>query len=55
MSNSKKDIMAKVKESDVRFIRLQFTDIQGVMKNLAIPISQLEKALDGEIMFEGHQ
>jgi len=51
--NTKADIIAKVKDNDVKFIRLQFTDIQGVMKNLAIPISQLEKALDGEIMFDG--
>lgn len=54
MSNNKKsDIIEKVKSNDVRFIRLQFTDIQGVMKNLAVPISQLDKALDGEIMFDG--
>lgn len=54
MSDKKKmEIINKVKENDVRFLRLQFTDIQGVMKNLAVPISQLEKALDGEIMFDG--
>jgi len=51
--NTKAEILAKVRDNDVKFIRLQFTDIQGVMKNLAIPISQLEKALDGEIMFDG--
>jgi glutamine synthetase len=50
---SKQEIMNKLKENDVRFIRLQFTDIQGVMKNLAVPMSQAEKALDGEIMFDG--
>ena len=49
----KREIMEKVKEKDVRFIRLQFTDILGVMKNMAIPVSQLERALDGEIMFDG--
>jgi glutamine synthetase len=54
MSNkTKAEIIKQVKDSDVRFMRLQFTDIQGVMKNLAMPISQLEKALDGEIMFDG--
>jgi len=54
MSNkTKTEIIKLVKENDVRFMRLQFTDIQGVMKNLAIPVSQLEKALDGEIMFDG--
>lgn len=50
---TKTEIIELVKENDVRFIRLQFTDIQGVMKNLAVPISQLEKALDGEVMFDG--
>lgn len=49
----KKMIEEKVKELDIKFIRLQFTDITGVMKNLAIPVSQLSKALDGEIMFDG--
>ena len=51
--NTKQDIINMVKENDVRFIRLQFTDIQGVMKNIAVPISQLPKVLDGEIMFDG--
>lgn len=51
--NKKNDILEKVKANDVKFIRLQFTDIQGVMKNLAVPISQLTKALDGEVMFDG--
>jgi len=50
---NKAEILKQVKDCDVKFIRLQFTDIQGVMKNLAIPVSQLEKALDGEIMFDG--
>ncbi len=50
---TKAEIIELVRDNDVRFIRLQFTDIQGVMKNLAVPISQLEKALDGEIMFDG--
>jgi len=51
--NRKAEIMEKVKENGVRFIRLQFTDILGILKNVAIPASQLEKALDGELMFDG--
>ncbi|HWQ73902.1 MAG TPA: type I glutamate--ammonia ligase [Syntrophomonas sp.] len=47
------ELLKKIKENDVRFLRLQFTDIAGVMKNLAVPISQIEKVLDGEIMFDG--
>ena len=38
---------------NVRFLRLQFTDILGVIKNVEIPRSQFEKALDGEIQFDG--
>src|SRR5258708_8879746 len=37
----------------VRFMRLQFTDILGVIKNVEIPRSQFEKALDGQILFDG--
>ncbi len=38
---------------DVRFLRLQFTDILGINKNVEVPASQFEKALDGEMMFDG--
>ncbi len=47
------DIMQMVEEEDVEFIRLQFTDIFGNMKNVAITSSQLEKALDNRCMFDG--
>ena len=50
---SKEDIQRLVKEEDVNFIRLQFTDILGVIKNVEIPTSQLEKALDNKMMFDG--
>lgn len=50
---TREDIIRLVEEQDVRFIRLQFTDIFGIMKNVAISASQLEKALDGECMFDG--
>ncbi len=50
---TKQDVLAKAKSLDVRFVRLQFTDIFGVLKNVAITVDQLEKALDGEIMFDG--
>ncbi|WP_018084707.1 type I glutamate--ammonia ligase [Desulfurispora thermophila] len=49
----KNEIMSKAREMQVKFIRLQFTDIFGVLKNVAITIEQLEKALDGELMFDG--
>ena len=50
---SRDDILASVRDHGIRFIRLQFTDIFGVLKNVNIPASQLEKAMDGEIMFDG--
>ena len=50
---SKEDIFRIVEEEDVEFIRLQFTDIFGVLKNVAITSSQLEKALDNKCMFDG--
>ncbi|KJS15358.1 MAG: glutamine synthetase [Peptococcaceae bacterium BRH_c4b] len=49
----KNEILAKAREMQVKFIRLQFTDILGVLKNVAITVEQLEKALDGELMFDG--
>ena len=54
MSNySKADIIRMVEEEDVEFIRLQFTDMFGTLKNVAITSSQLEKALNNECMFDG--
>ncbi len=50
---SKEDIIRLVEEEDVEFIRLQFTDIFGMLKNVAITSSQLEKALDNRCMFDG--
>ncbi|MBR3173529.1 MAG: type I glutamate--ammonia ligase [Eubacterium sp.] len=53
MSYTKKEILDIVKKEEVDFIRMQFTDLFGTMKNVAIPSSQIEKALDNEIMFDG--
>src|SRR6056297_742742 len=50
---TKKDVLKKAKELDVKFVRLQFVDILGIIKNVAITIDQLETALDGKIMFDG--
>ncbi|HHY98424.1 MAG TPA: type I glutamate--ammonia ligase [Firmicutes bacterium] len=50
---TKEDVMRKAKELDVKFIHMQFTDITGVLKNVAIPVEQLEAALNGDIMFDG--
>ncbi len=50
---SKEDIMKLVGDEDVEFIRLQFTDMFGSLKNVAITASQLERALDNKCMFDG--
>ncbi|MEP7383834.1 MAG: glutamine synthetase family protein, partial [Gemmatimonadota bacterium] len=47
------DILKLAASQDVRFLRLQFTDILGVNKNVEIPRSQFEKALAGDILFDG--
>ncbi|MBO8170865.1 MAG: type I glutamate--ammonia ligase [Bacillaceae bacterium] len=50
---TREDILKMAEEENVRFIRLQFTDLMGVIKNVEIPLSQLEKALDNKMMFDG--
>ncbi|WP_042144667.1 type I glutamate--ammonia ligase [Paucisalibacillus sp. EB02] len=53
MGYSREEIERKIKEENVRFIRLQFTDMLGTIKNVEIPLSQLDKALDNKMMFDG--
>jgi glutamine synthetase len=50
---TREDIIRMVEEEDVEFIRLQFTDMFGNLKNIAITASQLERALDNKCMFDG--
>ena len=50
---TKEDIRKFAKEENVRYLRLQFTDILGTIKNVEVPVSQLEKVLDNEMMFDG--
>src|SRR3978361_1507795 len=50
---SVKDVLELARKLNVRFLRLQFTDILGVNKNVEIPTSQFEKALAGDMMFDG--
>ncbi len=53
MGYTKEDIIRKVKEEDIKFIRMQFTDIFGQLKNVALTASQVEKAVNNEVMFDG--
>lgn len=50
---TKEDILRLAQEENVRYIRLQFTDLLGTIKNVEIPVSQLPKALDNKMMFDG--
>lgn len=53
MGYTKQKILNLAETEDVEFIRLQFTDLFGTLKNVAITKSQLAKALDNKIMFDG--
>ena len=50
---TREDVIRMVREEDVEFIRLQFTDILGNLKNMAVTASQLEKVLDNRCLFDG--
>ena len=50
---TKEDILRLVEDEDIQFIRMQFTDIFGQLKNVAITASQIQRALDNEIMMDG--
>ena len=47
------ELLRLIAEYNVRFLRLQFIDVMGVLKSVEVPRSQFEKALDGDIMFDG--
>ncbi len=53
MPITRDEILRFADQEGARFLRLQFTDIMGVLKNVEIPRSQFEKALDGQILFDG--
>jgi len=53
MAYTKEDIIRKVRKEDIEFIRMQFTDIFGQLKNVAITASQIEKAVNNQIMLDG--
>ncbi|HBF74006.1 MAG TPA: type I glutamate--ammonia ligase, partial [Lactobacillus sp.] len=50
---TKDDIRQMAKDENVQFLRLMFTDLFGTIKNVEVPISQLEKLLDNKLMFDG--
>src|SRR5215216_2330890 len=50
---NKQDLLELMRAQKVRFLRLQFSDISGIIKNVEVPQTQFEKALSGDIMFDG--
>jgi glutamine synthetase len=50
---TKRDVLKLAREQNVRFVRLVFADVLGTSKNVSIPGSELERALDGRITFDG--
>ena len=50
---NKRDVAKLAREHNVRFVRLVFADIFGVSKNVSIPATELENALDGHVTFDG--
>ncbi|MFQ5766645.1 MAG: type I glutamate--ammonia ligase [Acidobacteriota bacterium] len=53
MALNSAQILKKCDREKVHFLRLQFTDILGMSKNVEVPLPQFEKALEGEVMFDG--
>ena len=51
-NNTREDIVRLVREEDVEFIRLQFTDLLGSFKNIAMTASQLERILNHKCSFD---
>ena len=50
---TKDDIRQKIADEKVEFLRLQFSDVFGNIKNVEVPVSQLEKVLANKLMFDG--
>ena len=49
----KQEVLERCRRDNVAFVRLQFTEPYGQVKNVSIPVEELEKALDNELMFDG--
>ncbi len=50
---NKEKVLLSARDNNVKYIRLCFTDIHGILKNVEIPVNKLEDALDNQIMFDG--
>ena len=47
------NVLGMIADNNIKFIRLQFVDVLGIVKNVAIPAAQMKKALDVGISFDG--
>lgn len=50
---TKEEILKNALSENVKYIKLQFTDMLGTIKSVEIPLSKLEDSLDGKTMFDG--
>lgn len=50
---TKDEVRQMVKDEDIRFLRVMFTDLLGTIKSVDLPVSQLDKLMDNKIMFDG--
>ncbi|WP_435334077.1 type I glutamate--ammonia ligase [Haloarchaeobius sp. TZWWS8] len=53
LSPDEQTVLDRIEEENIDFLRLQFTDILGTVKNVSIPASQAEKAFEEGIYFDG--
>ncbi len=53
MGRGRSEVIQQTEQEEVKFVSLQFTDVMGTIKNVTIPASQLEEALDNGIWFDG--
>ena len=51
--DQRQDILDRAEREGLKFLRLQFTDILGVIKNVEVPDRQFADALDGQVLFDG--
>src|SRR6056297_1283639 len=53
LTEAEQDVLDQIEAENVDFVRLQFTDITGTVKNVSVPASQVEKAFEEGIWFDG--
>ena len=53
LNEKRQFILENARDENVKYVRLMFTDLMGTIKNVEVPVSQLETALDGKVMFDG--